>query len=29
MNVLIIEELKEYVPTEGFSTAHLNKNVRG
>jgi len=29
MNVFIIEELKEYLITEGFCTVHLNKNVRG
>ena len=29
MNVLFIEELKEYVITEGLFTAHLNRKVCG
>ena len=29
MNVLFIEEIKEYVITEALFTAHLNKNVCG
>jgi hypothetical protein len=29
MNVLVIEELKEYVITEGLFTANLNRKVCG